>query len=153
MFIYVLEFDWIVVYIKFYSLFLNVWVQLYESFWIEWVKKSFWIVWWRNWIECVLSYLWVRSNVYLRVLCDTWINTKGNEWTKTLARQNRVRGGHRASTTHTLMKVDEILGEIDNDIPRLRQLEQLLWDTVDTLRMLDKEILEKTPNEDLDEEI
>ena len=69
------------------------------------------------------------------------------------ARQKRIRGGHRGSTTRTLTKVDEALTEESTDILKLMQLKQSLEEKVTILTTLDEKILEKTPDEEVEEEI
>ena len=66
------------------------------------------------------------------------------------ARQKRIRGG---STTRTLTKVDEALIEENTDILKLMQLKQSLEEKATILTTLDEKILEKSPDEEVEEEI
>ena len=69
------------------------------------------------------------------------------------ARQKRIRGGHRGSTTRTLTKVDEALTEESTDILKLMQLKQSLEEKATILTTIDEKILEKTPDDEVEEEI
>ena len=69
------------------------------------------------------------------------------------ARLKKVRGGHRASATRTLAKANDTLAETSKDVSKLKQLKLALENKADTLKKLDEEVLEKTPDDELDEEI
>ncbi len=59
-----------------------------------------------------------------------------------LAKKKRVRAGHRASTTRTLTKVDDVFAAGTADEATLSQLKLILEEKLDTLKLLDTEISE-----------
>ena len=70
-----------------------------------------------------------------------------------LAKKKRIRAGHRASTTRTLTKVNDVLAADAADEARLSQLKLTLEEKLGTLKLLDSEIVELTEEDALTTEI
>ena len=73
--------------------------------------------------------------------------------TEELVRKRRIRAGHRASATRILNQVDTTLTESAIDIDKLAQMKLSLAEKLDTLKLLDGEIVELTEEDDLVNEI
>lgn len=71
-----------------------------------------------------------------------------------LARKKRVRGGHKASATRMISRVEEMLasGE-DLDRPLLNQLGMSLKEKQEEIKVLDSEILSLIGDDRLEDEI
>ena len=70
-----------------------------------------------------------------------------------LARKKRIRAGHKASATRMLNRIDELLKAEEVDKAQLAQLKMSLTEKLETVKLLDGEILELTEEVDLDDEI
>lgn len=70
-----------------------------------------------------------------------------------LPRKRRIRAGHRASATRILGQAATALAETPLDPDRLSLLKLTLDEKLETLKSLDVEIIELTPEEALEEEI
>lgn len=70
-----------------------------------------------------------------------------------LPRKKKIRAGHRASATRLLNQVDGALAATPTDNDKLAQLKLSLHEKLDTLKQLDSEVVDLTPEEGLDEEI
>ena len=70
-----------------------------------------------------------------------------------LARRKRIRAGHRASVTRILGQITPALDETPPDTDRLSLLKLILNEKLDTLKGLDSEIIEITPEDGLEDEI
>ena len=68
-----------------------------------------------------------------------------------LPRKKKIRAGHRASVIHLLNQVDGALAATPTD-DKLAQLKLSLHKKLETLKQLDSEVVDLTP-EGLDEEI
>ena len=73
--------------------------------------------------------------------------------TEALPRKKRIRAGHRASATRLLNQIDAILADTHPDGDRLALLKLSLKEKLETLKLLDSEIVELTPEEELVREI
>ncbi|XP_064388661.1 uncharacterized protein LOC135336735 [Halichondria panicea] len=73
--------------------------------------------------------------------------------TEVSTRKRRIRAGHKASATRTLGQLAVALGETHPNPDRLSLLQQTLEQKLETLKGLDTEIIELTPEETLDDEI
>ena len=69
-----------------------------------------------------------------------------------LARKKRIRAGHRGSATRILNQLDTLVAAEETDLARLAQLRLSLEEKLETLKLLDSEILDLT-EDDLEEEI
>ena len=72
-----------------------------------------------------------------------------------LTRRKRIRGGHRASTTNILGRIDNLLADGTDtiDTSKLSQLKLTLEEKLGTLKQLDSKILELTEEDGLVDEI
>ena len=72
-----------------------------------------------------------------------------------LTRRKRIRGGHRASTTNILGRIDNLLADGTDtiDTSKLSQLKLTLEEKSGTLKQLDSKILELTEEDGLVDEI
>ena len=70
-----------------------------------------------------------------------------------LPRKKKIRAGHRASATRLLNQIDAILAEREPDGDKLALLKLSLKEKLETLKLLDSEIVELTPEEELVREI
>ena len=70
-----------------------------------------------------------------------------------LSRKKRIRAGHRVSATRILNQIDGALPAVTPDSAKLSQLKLSLQEKLETLKLLDAEIVELTPEEGLVEEI
>lgn len=70
-----------------------------------------------------------------------------------LARRRRIRAGHKASATRILGQITSALTETPPNADRLSLLKLTLSEKLETLKGLDAEIIEMTPEEGLDDEI
>ena len=59
-----------------------------------------------------------------------------------LARKKRIRAGHKASATRMLNQIDGILADSTPDVSKLSQLKLSVQEKLETLKLLDGEILE-----------
>ena len=62
-----------------------------------------------------------------------------------LPRKKKIRAGHRASATSLLNQIDTALSALSTDSDRLSQLKLSLHKKLETLKLLDLEIVELTP--------
>ena len=70
-----------------------------------------------------------------------------------LPRKKKIRAGHRASATRLLNQVDDgALAATPTDNDKLAQLKLSLHEKLETLKQLDSEVVDLTPEEGLDEE-
>ena len=67
-----------------------------------------------------------------------------------LARQKRVRAGHRSSSTKIMGQVEPCLSESPPDASKLTQLKWSLEDKLQSLSTLDDEILGLTPEDSIE---
>ena len=72
---------------------------------------------------------------------------------ESLAKKKRIRAGHRASATRTLMKVNEALTAETSDESKLLQLKLTLEEKLGTLKLLDGEIIDLIEEDALATEI
>ena len=70
-----------------------------------------------------------------------------------LARQKRVRAGHRSSSTKIMGQVEPCLSESPPDASKLTRLKRSLEDKLQSLSTLDDEILGLTPEDSIEAEI
>ena len=70
-----------------------------------------------------------------------------------LARRKRIRAGHKASATRILGQIASALAETSPNADRLSLLKLTLNEKLDTVKGLDAEIIEITPDDGLEEEI
>ena len=70
-----------------------------------------------------------------------------------LPRKKKIRAGHQASATRLLNQVDGALAATPTDNDKLAQLKLSLHEKLETLKQLDSEVVDLTPEEGLDEEI
>lgn len=71
-----------------------------------------------------------------------------------LPRKKKVRGGHKASATRMMSRVDELMAaEGDPDISTLNQLGMSLKEKLQEVKVFDSEILALVKDEELEEEI
>ena len=70
-----------------------------------------------------------------------------------LAKRKRIRAGHRASATRTLTKVNEASTSETSDESKLLQLKLTLEEKLDTLKLLDGEIIDLIEEDALATEI
>ncbi len=59
-----------------------------------------------------------------------------------LTKKRKVRAGHRASATRMLTRVDGVLATLPLDTAQLSQLKLSLCEKLETLKLLDGEILD-----------
>jgi len=73
-----------------------------------------------------------------------------------LSRKKRVGGGHRASASHMIGQVREVI-ELSTDretvITRLKQYKRSLEEKLETIKQLDETILELVSDEEINDEI
>ena len=72
---------------------------------------------------------------------------------ESLPRKKKIRAGHRASATRLLSQIDTALTAPATDSDKLSQLKLSLHEKLETLKLLDSEIVELTPEEGLEDEI
>ena len=70
-----------------------------------------------------------------------------------LARKKKTRSGHRASTTRLVNQAATAMGAEDVDTDELSLIKQMLVEKMETLKVLDGELAELVPDEELEEEI
>ena len=73
--------------------------------------------------------------------------------TEGLSRKIEVRAEHKTSVTRMLNQIDGILAEETPDVSKLSQLKQSLQEKLETLKLLDGEILELVEEDDIITEI
>ncbi len=76
-----------------------------------------------------------------------------SEEERALTRKRKVRAGHRASATRILGQVEPALAATPVDIDRISQLKRTLEGKLETLKSLDGEVVEATPDEGVEDEI
>ena len=67
--------------------------------------------------------------------------------------RKKIRADHRASATRLLNQIDGALGATPTDSDKLAQLKLSLQEKLETLKQLDSEIVDLTPEDGLEEEI
>ena len=70
-----------------------------------------------------------------------------------LARKKRIRGDHKASATRMLSQIDELLAQESPDLAKLSQLKLSLQEKLETLKLLDGEMVDLVKERDLNSEI
>ena len=71
-----------------------------------------------------------------------------------LSRKKKVRAAHRASITHMIDQVQEMLSSEEGlNAAKLKQRKQALQAKTELLNKLDEEIVEMVPEDGLDEEV
>ena len=70
-----------------------------------------------------------------------------------LRKKKRIRSGHRGSATKTITKVTELLAAEKVDLTRLASLKLSLKEKLDTIKLLDEEILNLVDEARLEDEI
>ena len=71
-----------------------------------------------------------------------------------LARKKKVRGGHKASATRMMLRVEELMrADEDPDISKLNQLGMSLKEKLQEVKVFDSEILALVKDEELEDEI
>ena len=70
-----------------------------------------------------------------------------------IERKKRIRAGHRAATTTMFNQIDPSLAAENKDLPKLAQLKMILEEKIETLKLLDSEILNLTEESEIEEEI
>ena len=70
-----------------------------------------------------------------------------------LARQKKLRGGHRASSIRILGQVGPAIAADPLDVSKINQLKRSLEDKLRSLSDLDQSILDLTPEDSLEDEI
>ena len=73
--------------------------------------------------------------------------------TENLQKKKRIRAGHRGSATRILSRIDVALGNAMPESDQLSQLRLSLSKKLETLKLLDSEIIELTEDDDLVDEI
>ena len=64
-----------------------------------------------------------------------------------LAKKKRIRAGHKASATKTMSKIDDIVGTDSPDSSTLSLMKLTLKEKLETIRVLDSEIVELIDDE------
>lgn len=64
-----------------------------------------------------------------------------------IAGKKRIRAGHRGSTTKLLTRIDGVLTDSPTDDESLTQLKTCLNKKLETLKLLDEELVEHTADE------
>ena len=70
-----------------------------------------------------------------------------------VARKKRIRGGHKALATRMLSQIDALLEQESPDLSKLSQLKLSLHEKLETLKLLDGEMLDLVEEEELTSEI
>ena len=70
-----------------------------------------------------------------------------------LARKKRTRSGHRASTSRFVNQATTALEESDVDTDQLSLINRMLVEKIETLKVLDSELADLVPDDELEEEI
>ena len=70
-----------------------------------------------------------------------------------LARKKRTCSGHRASTTRLVDRATTTMEAREVDTEQLSLIKQMLIEKAETLKVLDSEMAELVPDEELEEEI
>ena len=60
-----------------------------------------------------------------------------------IARKKRIRGGHKSSATRMLTQIDTLLTEDPPDLARLSQLKLSIQEKLETIKLLDGELLDQ----------
>ena len=71
-------------------------------------------------------------------------------------RKRKVRGGHRGSIKFTISELFELIQSTDEAelaIPRLMQCKLALEEKLETVKLIDDQILELVPDEEVEDEI
>ena len=68
-----------------------------------------------------------------------------------LKKKIRVRAGHEAYVTKTISEVGKVIGEVD--LRKLRSIQSILRDKLSEIKALDREIVEETREENIDQEV
>ena len=72
---------------------------------------------------------------------------------ESLPRKKKIRAGHRASATRLFSQIDTALTAPATDSDKLSQLKLSLHKKLETLKLLDSEIVQLSPEEGLEDEI
>lgn len=91
----------------------------------------------------------VRTQLFPRQLLLTRAATMPVDHSKKV----RIRAGHRGVATKLLRDVEAVLGASTVDVDKLSELKMSLNEKLQTLKLLDAEIVEMVPEEELDKEI
>ena len=70
-----------------------------------------------------------------------------------LARKKKVRAGHKGSVTRMLNQIDAILADGTPDVSKLPQLKQSLQEKLESIKLIDGEILDLIKEEKVATEI
>ena len=70
-----------------------------------------------------------------------------------IARKKRIRGGHKSSATRMLTQIDTLLTEDPPDLARLSQLKLSIQEKLETIKLLDGELLDLVGEDELTSEI
>ena len=70
-----------------------------------------------------------------------------------VARKKRIRAGHKSSATRMLSQIDELLAQENPDLSKLSQLKLSLQGKLETLKLLDGEMVDLVEEKDLNSEI
>ena len=70
-----------------------------------------------------------------------------------LAKKKRIRAGHRASATRMITQTETLLSEETPNVVKLSQSKLSLQEKLETIKVLDGEMLELMEDEDLAEEV
>ena len=70
-----------------------------------------------------------------------------------VTKKKRIRAGHRSSATRMLTQVEESLAASPPDVARLSQMKLSLQEKLETLKLLDGEIVDLTEESHLADEI
>ena len=73
--------------------------------------------------------------------------------TEGVTRKKRIRAGHEASATRMLTQIDTLLAEESPDLSKLSQLKLSLQEKLETIKLLDGEMLGLIDEEELTSEI
>ena len=70
-----------------------------------------------------------------------------------VAQKKRIRGGHKASAMRILSQIDVLLKQESPDLSKLSQLKLSIHEKLETLKLLDGEMLDLVEEEELTSEI
>lgn len=91
-------------------------------------------------------------NCFLRVTCRCApIRIKMSS--EGVARKKRIRGGHKSSATRMLTQINALLTEDPPDLSKLSQLKLSIQEKLETIKLLDGELLDLVSEDELTAEI